>query len=159
VHEVDPSVDLGAFIGYEWHVAGQPRMRLGGSAWTLWDVTESHGGWTVGANVYGAYPVARPVTLTAGSGVTYGSGSYMRTYFGVTPGDSVASGLSAYTPDAGLRDVRGWLVVLVHLSPNWTIGGGVLYSWLADEAAESPIVADRGSRHQFVYGLGVMYLW
>jgi outer membrane protein len=124
VHEVDLAIDLGAFVGYDWHVAGEPRMRLSISAWTLWDVTDSHGGWTVGANVYGAYPVARPVTLTAGSGVTYGSESYMRTYFGVTPEDSAASGLRAYTPDAGLRDVRGWLVMLVHLSPKWTIGGG-----------------------------------
>lgn len=159
VHDVDMSIDLGLFVGYDWHLPGEPRIRLGTSAWTLWNVTDSEGGWTVGANVYGAYPIARPVTLTAGSGVTYGSGAYMRQNFGITPEDSVASGLPVYSAGAGIRDVRGWLVLLVHLSPKWTIGAGIVYSWLADEAADSPIVADRGSRNQLIGGIGAMYLW
>jgi outer membrane protein len=159
VHEVDGSLDLGLFVGYEWHDAAEPRKRLGASAWGLADVTDTHGGWTAGANAFGAYPVALPLTLVGGGGVTYGSGSYMDAYFSVTPADTAASGLRTYRADAGVRDVRAWLMALVHLSPNWTIGGGVVYSWLADQAAQSPIVADRGSRHQLVYGLGVMYIW
>jgi outer membrane protein len=83
----------------------------------------------------------------------------MTAYFGVTPADSAASGLRVYRPDAGIRDVRGWLVALVHLSVRWTVGVGVFYSWLADEAADSPIVADRGSRHQWFGGAGGMFLW
>lgn len=70
--------------------------------------------------------------------MTYGSGSYMTTYFGVTPADAQASGLPAYQPDAGLRDVRGWVGALVHLSPRWSLGAGVVYLRLADEAARSP---------------------
>jgi MipA family protein len=159
VHEVDMSIDIGLFVGYEWHAPDQPRMRLGTSAWALFNVTDSDGGWTFGANVYGAYPVAQPVTLVAGSGATYGSVSYMRNNFGVTAADSVASGLPIYTPGDGVRDVRGWLAVLVHLTTNWTVGAGVVYSWLADEAAQSPIVSERGSRHQLLGGAGVMYIW
>ena len=40
-----------------------------------------------------------------------------------------------------------------------TLGAGVIYSWLAEEPARSPIVADRGSRNQWIYGAGVMFLW
>jgi len=158
VHEIDPSIDLGAFVGYTW-VGDDPRKLLGSSAWALADVTDGHGGWTAGANIYGAYPVLQALTLAGGVAATYGSGSYMNTYFGVTPADAQASGLGVYQADAGIRDVRGWLVALVHLSPRWTLGAGVGYSWLADEAGRSPIVSDRGSRNQWIYGAGAMFLW
>jgi outer membrane scaffolding protein for murein synthesis (MipA/OmpV family) len=39
------------------------------------------------------------------------------------------------------------------------MGGGVFYSWLADEAGRSPIVSERGSRNQWILGSGAMYLW
>jgi outer membrane scaffolding protein for murein synthesis (MipA/OmpV family) len=159
VHEVDASIDLGAFVGYEWRDAGEPRRRLGVSAWALQDVTDGHNGWTAGASVYGAYPLAGAVTLMGGAGATYGSRSYMEAYFGVTPEDALASGLRVYQPGAAVRDVRGWLLALLHLSPRWHVAVGGLYSWLADEAARSPIVSDRGSRHQLILGTGVMYLW
>jgi outer membrane scaffolding protein for murein synthesis (MipA/OmpV family) len=158
VHEIDPSVDLGAFAGYTW-IGDDPRKFVGVSAWGLADVTDSHGGWTAGANLFGAYPVLPFLTLVGGVATTYGSGSYMSTYFGVTPADSQASGLATYQAEAGIRDVRAWLVALVHLSVRWTVGAGVFYSWLADEAAQSPIVADRGSRHQWIGGAGAMFLW
>jgi outer membrane protein len=159
VHEIDPSIDLGAFAGYTWVHPDEPRFRVGTSVWGLADVTDSHGGWTAGANVFAAYPVFKALTLIGGGAFTYGSGSYMSTYFGVTPADSQASGLAVYQPDAGVRDVRGWLVALVHLSLNWTIGGGIVYSRLADEPGRSPIVSDRGSRDQWVFGAGAMYVW
>lgn len=159
VHEVDPSIELGLFVGYTWADPDDPRKRVGTRAWALWDVTDTHGGWTAGASVFGAYPVLRALTLAGGIGTTYGSGSYMTTYFGVTPADTLASGLPTYRPDAGFRDVRAWLSALVHLSPRWSLGAGVLYSRLADEAAQSPIVSERGSRSQWIYGIGAMYLW
>lgn len=56
--------------------------------------------------------MARALTLAAGIGSTYGSGSYRESSFGVTPADSLASGLRAYDAGPGLRDLRGWLVVL-----------------------------------------------
>ena len=158
VHEIDPSIDLGAFVGYTL-VGDDPRKFVGTTAWVLADVTDSHGGWTAGANVYGAYPVFQALTLAGGGATTYGSGSYMDTYFGVTPADAQASGLGVYQAGAGIRDVRGWLVVLVHLSPRWTIGAGMVYSYLLDEAGRSPIVSDRGSRNQWLYGAGAMFIW
>jgi outer membrane scaffolding protein for murein synthesis (MipA/OmpV family) len=158
VHEVDPSVDLGLFVGYTW-VGDDPRKRIGTNVWALGDATDSHGGWTAGGNVFGAYPVLPGLTLVGGAAATYGSASYMTSYFGVTPADAQMSGLGPYEPNAGIRDVRGWLVALVHLSPRWTLGAGVIYSWLAEEPARSPIVADRGSRNQWIYGAGVMFLW
>jgi outer membrane scaffolding protein for murein synthesis (MipA/OmpV family) len=78
----------------------------------------------------------------------------MDEYFGVTADDSLASGLAVYTPGGGVRDARAWLVALVHLGPQWHVGAGVLYSRLVGDAADSPLVSDRGSQNQWVYGVG-----
>ena len=158
VHEIDPSIDVGLFIGYTWADGGAPearrRERVG---------TGRRDGQPRGLDD-GRERLRRlpdPAGADAGGrvGTTYGSGSYMNTYFSVTPADALASGLAVYQADAALRDVRAWLVALLHLSTSWSVGAGVTYSWLADEAARSPIVSDRGSRDQCVYGIGVMYLW
>jgi len=57
-------------------------------------------GWTGGLNAYAMQPVAPQVTLAGGAAFTYGSGNYMAEYFGVTPRDSLASGLPVYVPGA-----------------------------------------------------------
>jgi outer membrane protein len=159
VHEIDDSADVGLFGGYRWRDPHQIRKQAGIGGFALWDVTDSHGGWTGGINAHGMYPVAQPVTLAAGGGLTYGSGEYMDTYFGVTPLDSLRSGLPAYSADSGLRDVRGWAVALLHLSQQWHLGAGVLYSRLLGDASDSPLVADEGSKNQWVYGAGALYAW
>jgi outer membrane scaffolding protein for murein synthesis (MipA/OmpV family) len=63
----------------------------------------------------------------------------MNTYFGVTPADAQASGLGVYQAEAGIRDVRGWLVALVHLSPagRWEPGSSTRGSRMKRGGARS----------------------
>ena len=159
VHEIDSSLDLGLFGGYAWRDAAEPRSQAGIQGWATADVTGAYDGWTAGLGVYLMRPVARAVTLAAGAASTYGSGNYMDTYFGVTAADSVASGLPAYSAGGGLRDVRGWVVATVHLGPRWHVGAGALYTRLLGDAADSPIVEERGNADQWIYGAGVLYGW
>lgn len=159
VHEIDDSADLGLFAGYNWRDPQEIRKQAGVGAWGLWDMTDVYNGWTAGASVYAMYPVARPVTVAAGAGATYGSAEYMDTYFGVTGLDSLASGLAPFFADGGMRDVRVWSVAILHLSPQWHTGVGVLYSRLLGNAADSPLVSERGTEHQWIYGAGVLYSW
>jgi outer membrane protein len=77
----------------------------------------------------------------------------------VRPSDSLASGLPIYVPGSGVRDARAWATALLHLSPQWHLGVGALYSRLLGDAADSPIVADEGSKNQWVYGVGALYAW
>jgi outer membrane scaffolding protein for murein synthesis (MipA/OmpV family) len=83
----------------------------------------------------------------------------MDEYFGVTPRDSLASGLPIYVPGGGVRDARGWAVAILHLSLQWHLGVGVMYSRLMGEAADSPLVSQEGSKNQWVYGAGALYAW
>jgi outer membrane scaffolding protein for murein synthesis (MipA/OmpV family) len=34
-----------------------------------------------------------------------------------------------------------------------------MYSRLVGDAADSPIVAERGSENQWIYGVGTLYAW
>ena len=56
-----------------------------------------------------------------------------------------------------MRDVRGWAAAMYHLSQNWHLGAGALYSRLFGDAADSPLVADRGSKNQWISGVMALY--
>jgi outer membrane protein len=159
VHDIDDSISLGLFGGYLWRDPQDVRRMAGVSTWVLGDVSDVYKGWTAGLNAYGTQPVATMVTLAGGAAFTYGDGNYMDQYFGVTPNDSLASGLPIYVPGSGVRDVRGWAAALLHLSPQWHLGAGVMYSRLVGDAADSPLVSDEGSNNQWVYGVGTLYAW
>jgi MipA family protein len=159
IHSIDDSFSLGLFGARVWRDPQETRRIAGVGAWGLADVSGVYDGWTAGLNAYAMQPVAKMVTLAGGAAFTYGSGNYMDEYFGVTPADSLASGLPIYMPGSGVRDVRGWAVAMLHLSKHWHLGAGLLYSRLVGDAAESPIVSEEGSKNQWVYGAGALYAW
>jgi len=159
VHHIDDSISLGLFGGYVWRDPQEIRRMAGASAWALGDVSGVYNGWTAGINAYAMQPVAKMVTVGGGAAFTYGSGNYMDEYFGVTPADSLASGLPVYAPGSGVRDVRGWAAAVLHLSPQWHLGAGAMYSRLVGNAADSPIVSEEGSKNQWIYGVGALYAW
>jgi outer membrane protein len=159
VHQIDDSISLGLFGGYVWRDPEEIRRMAGVSAWALGDVSGVYNGWTAGLNAYAMQPVAKMVTVGGGAAFTYGSGSYMDEYFGVTPADSLASGLPVYAPGSGVRDVRGWAAAVLHLSPQWHLGAGAMYSRLVGDAADSPLVSQEGSKNQWIYGVGALYAW
>ena len=91
--------------------------------------------------------------------MTWGSDNYMDTYFGVSSPDSIKSGLPVFAASSGMRDARGWLVGMFHFNRNWHLAGGVTYSRLLGDAADSPVVSERGSENQWVFGVGLLYGW
>ena len=159
IHSVDNTIDLGLFAGYNWIDPQEFRIQAGIDIWGLADVTGTHEGWTAGMSLYGMYPLARMFSISGGVASTYGSGNYMDTYFGITRKDSIASGLPVFSPDGSVRDVRGWTMLMLHLSRQWHLGAGLMYSRLVGDAADSPIVTKRGSANQWVFGGGLMYAW
>ncbi len=101
----------------------------------------------------------RRVYAGAGVGASWVSDSFNRTYFGVTDGDSAASGLPAYNPGGGLEQFTGWLALIYQIDKHWYAGAMVYAQRLTGDAADSPIVTQRGTRNQITYGLGLGYAW
>lgn len=101
-------------------------------------------------------PVA-PVELTAGPRVSFASSDYMRAYFGVTPVESVSSGLAAFTPGSGLKSAGAELGMRYEYTPEWALVGIVAYERLIGDAADSPIMTRGGDENQVTAKIGVSY--
>ena len=159
MNDIDGTVEVGAFGGWTWIGSDDPRHRFSVGTEVLYDVGGEHEGYVISGSVRYYQPVARPLTLSIGASLTYGSGDYMDTYFGVNAGNVGSSGLSAFKADSGLRDVRVPLMAIFSFSENWHVSGGVVYTRLLGDAADSPVVDKRGSKDQLFAGLGIAYAW
>jgi outer membrane protein len=156
---IGKTVEAGVFGGLEFVAPSDPRKRIRLDARIQQDLASEHDGWLASTGVQGWYPVERLAEIGLALGTTYGSGDYMSTFFGVRARDSAQSGLSAYDADAGFRDVRLTLGVMVPITEHWLVGAGVMFMRLVGDAADSPIVDDAGSPNQISGGLGVAYAW
>jgi outer membrane protein len=159
MRDIDGTVEVGAFGGWTWVGQDDPRHRFSAGTEFLYDVGGEHDGYLISGSIRYFQPVLRPLTLSVGAALTYGSGDYMETFFGVNAGDAARSGLSPFNADSGFRDVRVPMMAIFSFSEKWHLAGGVIYSRLLGDAADSPIVNDRGSKDQFFAGVGVAYAW
>lgn len=159
MRDIDGTAEIGLIGGWTWIGDDDPRHRFSITAEFLHDIGDTHEGYLLSASVRYFQPVTRPLTLSAGATLTYGSSDYMQTYFGVDSDNAARSGLSQFSADGGLRDVRVPLLAIYSLSPNWHLSGGVVYSRLLGDAADSPVVDARGSSNQLFAGVGVAYAW
>ena len=148
--QIDVSVEAGLFAEY-WPVEWL-RTRL--------ELRET----VVGAN--GLLAIAamdfvwRPqpaLTLSLGPRLTIGDERFMDSYYGITPGQSLVTGLSAYDPGAGIRSVGVAGLARYKLSEAWTTQAFFEYQHLASTASDSPVISVRGSPDQLLVGAGLSY--
>ncbi|MGH6897131.1 MAG: MipA/OmpV family protein [Geminicoccaceae bacterium] len=156
---ISKTVEAGVFGGLEFVAPDDPRKRLRLDLRFQQDLAGEHDGWLASSSVQGWYPIERLAEVGLALGTTYGSDDYMSTFFGVRARDSAQSGLAAFDADAGFRDVRLTLGVMVPVAEHWLVGAGVMFMRLVGDAADSPIVDDAGSPNQISGGLGVAYAW
>ena len=159
MRDIDGTIEAGVLGGWTWIGDDDPRHRFNVSAEVLYDVGDTHEGYIVSVGSRYFQPVTLPLTLSIGATATYGSDHYMLKYFVIDSDNAARSGLSQFSADGGLRDVRIPIMAIYSLSPNWHVTGGLVYSRLLDDASDSPIVDDRGSSDQLFAGLGVAYAW
>lgn len=94
--------------------------------------------------------------LTAGPRVRWGDGRFHRELFGIDAGESVASGLAAFRPGAGIYALGGATGAHYFFSPSLGAYAYGRYDRLLGDAADSPIVR-HGSRDQFETGIALTY--
>lgn len=137
--DLKTSVELGLGLGYEapaWRAFADLRHGVIGHEST---VAELGADWKA---------VSTPdFKLSIGPRLLYGSGRYNRTYFGVTAAESLASGLTAFTPHAGLVSAGIEIGASYDLGNDWALDGTLAYDRLQGDAAASPITG-LGSRDQ-----------
>lgn len=92
-----------------------------------------------------------------GPRLSVATSDFNRTYFGVGPAQSIASGLPVYSPRGGLLSA-GFLAQASYLwTPKWRSTAYVEYKRLLGDAATAPLVRQRGTPDQVTFGFSTSY--
>jgi outer membrane protein len=144
------TVEGGGFLRYDMpFLAARVELRrgLGGNNGLIFD-----------ALVDGKLRLSNTVFLSGGPRLSVTDGTFNQAYFGVDAGQSANSGYAQYYPGAGLRSVGAGASALWRITDRLSFVAFGSYSYLADLAANSPIVdGPGGSRNQFL--AGVAFSW
>ena len=96
-------------------------------------------------------------TFSFGAFGTWADSDYHETYFGITPEDSLRSGLDTYDPDDGIKDVGINLGANWKFASNWNLRGLLRVTQLVGDADDDSPVVDEGSETQVFTGLLILY--
>ena len=139
--DVGTSFEAGAFVGYR---AGSTQFRLRARR----DLTGATSGTTIDAEVNAAVVETDRLFGRVGAQLVWADSKYTNAYFGVTPGQSVASGLPIYRAKSGLYDASLTLSLEYLLTDRWSALTVLGYTRLLSSAMDSPLVKLRGSPNQ-----------
>lgn len=150
--DIDPTAELGAFVEYTVKPISyslELRQGVGGHEGFLAEAALNYTGF--------AKQLGRSIIYAFGPRATFADSSYNDAFFGITETQSANSGLSQYNADAGLLSYGIGGFAPMPLTDSLSVGlfGG--YERLAGDAADSPLVRERGDENQFVVGTRVSY--
>lgn len=154
--EIDMAVEAGGFIGYRF---GGDRFGQGSIQTELTvvhDISGTYNGLLVTGSAGYAAIRSADTFLSVDVQTTWANADYSRTYFGITPEDSARSGLAAYRPGPGFRDVGAGLSAGHYFSPHFGVIGRLGATYLVGDAADSPVTRE-GSRWQPLGGITLSY--
>lgn len=146
--DVDGTWEPGAFVefsGPAWRARLEARRGFGG-----------HEGALIDAEAAWRQRLAG-MEFATGPRLSWASTDFTQAYYGITPAQAEASGLPAYSPQRGLLSA-GWSLSLRQpLDQHWQWHASFVYDRLLGDAADSPLVRERGSRDQPLLVLGLGY--
>jgi outer membrane protein len=150
VGKVKTTIEAGAFTNYEvnksFYLHAEVLKGIGGHKGIVGTVGADYV-WRDGDNY----------VFSVGPRVLFSDSRYQRSYFGVSPGAALASGLPAYRPSGGIHGVAIASGVSYQFNDRFGLFGYGRYERLVGDAADSPIVREFGSRNQLSGGLGLSY--
>ncbi|MDN5928136.1 MAG: MipA/OmpV family protein [Hyphomicrobiales bacterium] len=150
LHDVDFGGELGLFAEFyplDWmRVRGEVRKGI---------VTHDA---IVGDLAIDAFANLTPVLqISGGPRLSAATSDYFKTYYGVNAAESLASGLSPYSPGGGLKSAGFGGALTWKTTDKVTTSLFGEYEHLLGPAADSSIVKERGSPDQFLFGVSATY--
>jgi outer membrane scaffolding protein for murein synthesis (MipA/OmpV family) len=109
-----------------------------GGGWNM-DLLGRGGGNVLDVGVGHDRRISPRTVWNIGAGVTWADSRYMRSWYGVTPDESTASGRPVYEPGSGMRDMNMGTGFRMEINPRWTALWGGSVSRLLGPAAASPL--------------------
>ncbi len=101
--------------------------------------------------------VTPTIRVSAGPRLSAASADYFDAYYGVSPAESAASGLTAYKPGGGLKSAGVGGAIDWQMTEQVTTSLFADYARLLGPAADSSLVRERGSENQFTVGVSARY--
>ena len=102
-------------------------------------------------------PVNPQLTLSGGPRMTLASSQAMSPYFSITAAQSAASGLPMFNAAGGVKSYGVGGLARYEWTRQWATHYFVEYQRLTGDAANSPLILQRGSSNQITTGIGVTY--
>lgn len=148
LNDVNLAVELGAGVSYtvgRFRVHGDLRRGVVG-----------HQGITGEVGLDLITTPTEAITVTVGPRMSFASGNYMNTYFGVSAAEAAGSAFPAYNAKGGIKSAGLEANLRYKFNENWALDTGASWDRLIGSAASSPIVASAGSVNQFTFKLGLV---
>jgi outer membrane protein len=140
--------ELGIFAEYWWmpwfRMRAELRQGFGG-----------HHGIVADLLTDAVLPVTGQLTLSGGPRVSFARTRAISPYFSINAAQSVVSGLPVFDAKGGIRSVGAGAQARYLWTPQWASHLFIEFERLTEDAARSPLVAQRGSPNQVTFGLGV----
>ncbi len=150
LHNLSFDVDAGVFL-QTWIVPDQLRFRT-----EIRQAISNGSGLVVDAGVDWFKRLGDDWVLALGPRLSFADASYMQSYYGVSPSEAAASGLSAFNAGGGLKSVGLAASVSYQISPTWSAELYDRLDDLAGNAAQSPVtLSGAGSRWQNTLGFSL----
>ena len=102
-------------------------------------------------------PVSPQWTLSGGPRMTIATREANNPYFGVDAAQAAASGLPVFDVGGGIRSFGAGTQARYQWTPQWASHAFVEYTRLTGDVGNSPIVTQRGSADQAMFGVGATY--
>lgn len=148
--DIDRALDAGGFVRFRkqgWHASVDIRQ----------NVTNSGQGATMKFSAGHGIPLGQKFKLRANFETTWASADYMKTFFGIDALQSAQSGIAQYEAGSGFKDAGVSVMADYAIAHDWSGFATIRYKQLLGDAADSPIVANLGSRDQASASVGIKY--
>lgn len=160
--ERDTAIELGGYIGIgKTGVITSPYDKLSVSFSYRHDVSNVHDSGIYQPSVTYQTPLSRKAAVGLFGSAQYTERGYARTYFSITPAESLASGLPVYNARKGWKNynIGGFVAYSVtgNLLHGFKVVAGGTYSRLLNSYSYSPLVRTAGSPNQWLGAVGVAY--
>lgn len=150
--DVDTSIELGGFLAYDigpLTLSAEARQAVTGHEGFVADLGVK---WSGRSFLFGP-----PVIWSVGPRAKLVDESYNAAYFGVTPAQSIASGLPVFEVEGGLHSYGIGATAIVPFTDEWSAVVVAGYDRLEGDAADNPLVQLRGSEDQASLGVFLSY--
>lgn len=157
------AIEAGGFAGVSFHGLVDPYDTLALRLDVLHDIGNAHKSTTFSPNLEFSTPLSLRTYASANIGAEFVSNRFADYYFGISPADSLRSGLPVFDARGGMKDWKAGLLLNQSITGNLlgglSIFGSGEYTRLVGDFRRSPIVSERGSPNQWLGAIGLAYTW